>query len=184
MNLLTKQNDSSHSKQSSTNNLSNLVSNAINLDLSYLIKKTEEKIIQYKNEDNSDDVLVDITLDSQKSNIKEKEIDNLPTSESTKKSIEKESPVNKKDLKLNDIFVKLESIKPSSVEPIVALDEKNGISVTLHFARDKPRDDITVIVVTIVNKKECSLKNILFRAIVPKVFLVFFISNCYFFLTL
>lgn len=69
---------------------------------------------------------------------------------------------------LNDINVTLDSIKPGSVPPLTVLDEKNGVSVTLHFAKDRPREDVSVVVVTTISKNPSPLTNYLFQAVVPK----------------
>ncbi|GJQ84041.1 Gga [Trypoxylus dichotomus] len=153
------------------------LSSAMNLDLSYLLGKTkiddESKVTNIL--DSNDDLLVDIT--EEKSDISEKP--DLPKKDCIvtdiigeccpQETLQQNSTMKAKlEVKLSDLYVDLDSIKPSNVLPVVALEEKNGISVTLHFARDKPRDDVTVVVVTIVSKNELALKNILFRAVVPK----------------
>lgn len=51
----------------------------------------------------------------------------------------------------------------------MVIEEKNGISVVLHFARDSPRPDVYVIVVTTMSKNSNALSNYLFQAVVPKV---------------
>ncbi|KRT86702.1 hypothetical protein AMK59_2175, partial [Oryctes borbonicus] len=162
------------------------VSGAMNFDLTYLLEKTkiddESKAAKILDQ-NSDDLLVDITEEkndlSEKPDLPENDYigtDIVGESQFNLQETLLESPIThqscatkaKLEMKLSDLYVELESIKPSGVPPVVALEEKNGISVTLHFARDKPRDDITVVVITIVSKNELPLKNILFRAIVPK----------------
>ncbi|CAG2064218.1 unnamed protein product [Timema podura] len=80
------------------------------------------------------------------------------------------SPAKKLEVKpLADIFVHLESIKPGNIPPLTVLDEKNGISVVLHFAKERPRQDVSVIVVTTLSKNTSPLTNYLFQAVVPKV---------------
>lgn len=69
---------------------------------------------------------------------------------------------------LNDISVSLNSIKPGPVPPLTALDERNGISVILHLARDTPRPDVSVYVVTTISKNSSPLSNYVFQAVVPK----------------
>ncbi|XP_030755451.1 ADP-ribosylation factor-binding protein GGA1 isoform X2 [Sitophilus oryzae] len=69
---------------------------------------------------------------------------------------------------LKEIFVKLEDIKPSSKKSIVALDEKNGITVLLHMAKDKPRPGVIVYVITTISRNEVALTNYMFQAVVPK----------------
>uniref|UniRef100_H3AZ37 Golgi associated, gamma adaptin ear containing, ARF binding protein 2 n=1 Tax=Latimeria chalumnae TaxID=7897 RepID=H3AZ37_LATCH len=74
------------------------------------------------------------------------------------------------EFSLADVFVPLESIKPSSVLPVTAYD-KNGFRVMMHFAKDSPpgRPDVLVIVISMLNTSPLSLKNIVFQAAVPKV---------------
>ncbi|KAK6625256.1 hypothetical protein RUM43_005550 [Polyplax serrata] len=75
----------------------------------------------------------------------------------------------KKDVtSLTDLFVSLETIKPSSIPPINVIEERNGISVTIHVARDTPKEDVSVCVVTTLNKNPSPLTNYLFQAVVPK----------------
>ncbi|KAF7274538.1 hypothetical protein GWI33_012808 [Rhynchophorus ferrugineus] len=75
---------------------------------------------------------------------------------------------NLANVNLKDIFVKLEDIKPSSKKSIVALDEKNGITVLLHMAKDQPRPGVTVYVITTISRNDMPLSNYLFQAVVPK----------------
>lgn len=52
---------------------------------------------------------------------------------------------------------------------MTVIEEKNGISVVLHFARDNPRQDVFVVVITTMSKNLKPLTNYLFQAVVPKV---------------
>lgn len=70
---------------------------------------------------------------------------------------------------LSNIFVSLENIKPSCIPPINLIEEKNGVSVTIHVARDTPKEDVSVYVVTTLSKNPSPLTNYLFQAVVPKV---------------
>lgn len=72
-------------------------------------------------------------------------------------------------IKLKDISMKLEDIKPSSGKSIVALDDKNGLSILLHKAADAPKPLVAIYVVTTISKKPLALQNYLFQAVVPKV---------------
>jgi len=53
--------------------------------------------------------------------------------------------------------------------PITVIEEKNGVSVVLHFAQDSPRSDVSVIVITTMSKNTKPLNNYLFQAVVSKV---------------
>ncbi|KAJ8391832.1 hypothetical protein AAFF_G00084480 [Aldrovandia affinis] len=70
---------------------------------------------------------------------------------------------------LSDVFVSLESIKPSSIAPIVAYD-KRGIRVMLHFAKDCPvgRPDVAVMVISMLSTSSIAVKDVVFQAAVPK----------------
>lgn len=70
---------------------------------------------------------------------------------------------------LTDVSVTLESIKPSNIPPINVIEEKNGITVMLNFAKDTPREDVSVIVVTTLSKNPSPVTNYLLQAVVPKV---------------
>uniref|UniRef100_H2YQA2 VHS domain-containing protein n=1 Tax=Ciona savignyi TaxID=51511 RepID=H2YQA2_CIOSA len=75
------------------------------------------------------------------------------------------------DMSLSDVFVKLESIRPSTFAPLTAYDN-NGIRVMLHFAKDHAtptRTDTLVSVVSIMSTRTNPVHNILFQAAVPKV---------------
>ncbi|XP_076166330.1 ADP-ribosylation factor-binding protein Gga isoform X2 [Ptiloglossa arizonensis] len=69
---------------------------------------------------------------------------------------------------LTHINVSLQDIKPGINPPITVMEEKNGITVVLHFARDNPREDVFVIVITTMSKNVKPLSNYLFQAVVPK----------------
>lgn len=145
------------------------------LDLSFLTGEIKKKL-ESATSQNGDDCMVDITNDHlciATNNITETtEIVTNKTDKTKEDQVEEMASVHnctKAEIKpMNDINVKLESIKPSSVPPLTVLDEKNGISVTLHFAKDKPREDIQVIVVTTISKNSLPLSNYLFQGVVPK----------------
>ncbi|KAI1896193.1 hypothetical protein AGOR_G00092290 [Albula goreensis] len=70
---------------------------------------------------------------------------------------------------LSDVFVSLETIKPSSIAPIVAYD-KNGIRVMLSFAKDCPvgRPDVAVMVLSMLSTSSIPIRDVVFQAAVPK----------------
>lgn len=79
------------------------------------------------------------------------------------------SPAAEPEIKpLTDINISLQDIKPGTIPPMTVIEEKNGISVILHFARDSPRPDVFVIVITTMSKNAKPLNNYLFQAVVPK----------------
>ncbi|GAB6025879.1 hypothetical protein CHUAL_011854 [Chamberlinius hualienensis] len=52
---------------------------------------------------------------------------------------------------LNILNVPIQSVKPANVPPLTLYD-KNGLNVVLHFSKEKPKPDVTVVVVTSINK--------------------------------
>lgn len=96
-------------------------SDSLNLDLNYLLKPSNNENNHEEEhqpiQDTSDDFLVDIS--------DEKMLDVEKNQESDKPK----ECASKIDVKLNDIFVKLENIKPSSHPPLTVL-EKNDITLS------------------------------------------------------
>lgn len=74
---------------------------------------------------------------------------------------------------LNNIFVPMESIKSSQLEPIT-LYNRAGFHVSLHFARDPPpgHPGVAVVVMSAVNTSALDVRDFLFQAAVPKMMLV------------
>lgn len=69
---------------------------------------------------------------------------------------------------LADILVPLESIQPGTLPPL-SLHDKDGLTVVVHFGKDSPRDDVTVMVVSTMSKNiNGPFKNVKFQAAVPK----------------
>ncbi|KAK3580716.1 hypothetical protein CHS0354_005721 [Potamilus streckersoni] len=69
---------------------------------------------------------------------------------------------------LTDIFVPLENIKPGSHPPVNTYD-KNGIKVLIHAAQDRPREDVVVMVISVMSINTNPVKGFIFQAAVPKV---------------
>lgn len=140
----------------SQNSIKDCVDNSLNFDLSYLINQTKENPKNNNSLENSiDDCLVDIADEK----MLEANDDTLP----------KEISVKNSDIKLNDICIRLEDIKPSSIPPLTILSDRNGLTITLHFVKDKPKNDVHVFVVTTTSRNELPITNYLFQAVVPKV---------------
>lgn len=74
---------------------------------------------------------------------------------------------------LKNIFVPMETIKPSNLEPITVFDQ-GGIHVSLHFAKDSPpgHPGVAVVVISTVNTSALHVKDFMFQAAVPKTMLV------------
>ncbi|XP_077426083.1 ADP-ribosylation factor-binding protein GGA2-like isoform X2 [Vanacampus margaritifer] len=70
---------------------------------------------------------------------------------------------------LKNIFVPMETIKPSQLEPITIYDQ-GGIHVSLHFARDPPpaHPGVAVVVISTVNTSSLEVTDFIFQAAVPK----------------
>lgn len=70
---------------------------------------------------------------------------------------------------LNNTFIQLETIKPSIQIPSLNLYNKNNMNIMLHFARDSPSKNVSVIVISTTNTSmHHELKNFLFQAAVTK----------------
>ncbi|CAI5679937.1 unnamed protein product [Oreochromis niloticus] len=79
------------------------------------------------------------------------------------------SPGRGQEVSLANVFVPLDTIKPSNVCPVTAYD-KNGVRVLLHFATDSPpgRPDVLVMVASMLNTATQPVKNIVLQAAVPR----------------
>ncbi|XP_060083664.1 ADP-ribosylation factor-binding protein GGA1-like isoform X2 [Ylistrum balloti] len=71
-------------------------------------------------------------------------------------------------LSLADVFVPLEKIQPSAMAPVNAYD-RNGLKMVIHCAKDRPREDVSVMVVSVISTNTNPVKNFSFQAAVPKV---------------
>ncbi|XP_045536554.1 ADP-ribosylation factor-binding protein GGA3 [Papilio machaon] len=166
-------------------------------DLDFFIKKEDEKIDSPETSEAAkqlnDDVMVDITQNTvdNSSNIKDSPLDSildlgLPLvnnvtnvdieSTVTKTEVNttpepKDTTKNNKysDVKpLTDINVTLQSIRPSKVPPLTVFEEEGGLTVVLHFCRDKPRPDVNVIVISTTSKNTSPIEDYKFQAVLPK----------------
>ncbi|ESP03919.1 hypothetical protein LOTGIDRAFT_230220 [Lottia gigantea] len=71
-------------------------------------------------------------------------------------------------LPLTDITVPLESVKPGDHQPVSVLD-KNNVKILLHIGKDRPRPDVTVMVVSTISTSPHQITNFVFQAAVPKI---------------
>uniref|UniRef100_A0A182RY19 GAT domain-containing protein n=1 Tax=Anopheles funestus TaxID=62324 RepID=A0A182RY19_ANOFN len=77
--------------------------------------------------------------------------------------------VTKPELKaLADIVIDLDCIQPSREPSRTVLDDKEGLQITLNFAADHPRPDVTVIVISTINQGRTSIPSFQFDASVRK----------------
>ncbi|KAJ2949231.1 hypothetical protein O0L34_g6182 [Tuta absoluta] len=137
----------------------------------------------------TDDVMVDISTDSDptacnynNSNSKpDSPLDaildlGLPLNGKTEEVVEnkenvlvKKDSVKKCDVKpLTDIHVTLHGVHPSKVPPMTVLEESEGVTVVLHYCRDKPRPDVNVVVVSTTSRCGQPIDDYKFQAVVPK----------------
>ncbi|KAF6021443.1 GGA3 [Bugula neritina] len=68
---------------------------------------------------------------------------------------------------LTNIHVPLNSVKPGDLPPLAVYD-KNTVKLVVHFAQNKPRDDVNVMVISITSHKNTPIKSVIFQAAVPK----------------
>lgn len=146
-------------------------------DLSKTTNMKNDKVsdIQFKSNDNfpsyndtnSQTIIecdVNEKIDTNQCNNRLSTWDAASVTPSTENSISPEPEIKP----LTDININLHDIKPGINPPITVIEEKNGISVVLHFARDNPRKDVFVVVITTMSKNLKPLTNYLFQAVVPK----------------
>ncbi len=69
---------------------------------------------------------------------------------------------------LAELEIDINSIEPSDEPPRVLLDERKGLKVMLNFAKDRPRDDVLVVVITVINQGAQQVKNFHFDSSVSK----------------
>eukprot|EP00105_Crassostrea_gigas_P019805 XP_011438416.1 PREDICTED: ADP-ribosylation factor-binding protein GGA1 isoform X1 [Crassostrea gigas] len=94
----------------------------------------------------------------------------LPVSQPSQTSTPSSNPFKQgtEALNLTDVFVPLESIQPDGTAPLNAYD-KNGLKIVIHVAKNKPREDVKVMVVSTISTNTNPIKNFVFQAAVPKV---------------
>ncbi|XP_037544818.1 ADP-ribosylation factor-binding protein GGA1 [Nematolebias whitei] len=73
------------------------------------------------------------------------------------------------DVTLANVFVPLESIKPSSLLPVTVFDG-HSLRVLFHFARDSPpcRPDVLVVIISMLSSAPAPVTNIHFQVTAPK----------------
>lgn len=79
------------------------------------------------------------------------------------------SPAKTSEPSLANVFVPLESIRPSKLLPVTMYD-KDGVRLMMHFAMDCPpgRPDVLVMVVSMLNTAPLPVRNSVLQAAVPK----------------
>ncbi|KAM3863483.1 ADP-ribosylation factor-binding protein GGA1-like [Diretmus argenteus] len=73
------------------------------------------------------------------------------------------------EVTLTEVFVPLESIKPSSLLPVTVFDG-HSLRVLFHFARDSPpsRPDVLVVIISMLSSAPVPVTNISFHTSAPK----------------
>ncbi|XP_062555897.1 ADP-ribosylation factor-binding protein GGA1 [Armigeres subalbatus] len=80
-----------------------------------------------------------------------------------------EAPKSKPEFKsLAEIVIDLDNIQPSREPSRTVLNEKDGLQITLNFANDHPRSDVTVIVISTINQGRVEIPSFYFDASVRK----------------
>ncbi|XP_018330161.1 ADP-ribosylation factor-binding protein GGA1 isoform X2 [Agrilus planipennis] len=159
-------------KNASKDETKDVISEALNLDLNYLISKENkdskrDELHYCLPEDKDDEILVDIGKDLAYDSLSECSDSSFRGQEcSGLKSIKEEE--NKRNLNIDDIFIRLADIEPSGIPPLTILKEVQDVTVTLQFGKNKPKEFVQVVVVTTINKNKQSLNNYLFQVVVPK----------------
>ncbi|XP_050081159.1 ADP-ribosylation factor-binding protein GGA1 [Anopheles maculipalpis] len=96
----------------------------------------------------------------------------LPARSNAEEEASSSAPVEtvvKPELKaLADIVIDLDSIQPSREPSRTVLDDKEGLQITLNFAADHPRPDVTVIVISTINQGRTTIPSFQFDASVRK----------------
>lgn len=74
-----------------------------------------------------------------------------------------------KDVKsLAEITIDLDTIMPSNESPRTVMDEPEGLKIMLNFAKDRPRSDVAVIVISTINQGKQGITDFQFDASVKK----------------
>ncbi|CAH2096017.1 unnamed protein product [Euphydryas editha] len=98
-------------------------------------------------------------------------ISNVPVESKENSTIVQKEIVKSKtcDIKpLTDINLTIQSVHPSKIPPLTVFEEDDGLTVVLHFCKDKPRPDVNVIVVSTTSKNSSPIEDYKFQAVVPK----------------
>lgn len=87
--------------------------------------------------------------------------------EMVKQTLNQTANFNKR---LADVAIDLNTIRPHDIHgPRCILNDKLGLKIILNFAKDKPRADVAVLVITTTNQSHLPVKNYQFEASVSKV---------------
>uniref|UniRef100_A0A2M4ANL2 Putative cytosolic sorting protein/adp-ribosylation factor effector gga n=1 Tax=Anopheles triannulatus TaxID=58253 RepID=A0A2M4ANL2_9DIPT len=91
-----------------------------------------------------------------------------PTPPATTQQQQQQQPTKPELKALADIVIDLDAITPSREPSRTVLDDKEGLQITLNFAADHPRPDVTVIVISTINQGRTGIPSFQFDASVRK----------------
>lgn len=80
-------------------------------------------------------------------------------------AVELPEPIKKS---LAELEIDVNNMEPSNEPPRVLVDEIKGLKILMNFAKDRPREDVLVIVLTVINQGSQIVKNFQFDASVSK----------------
>jgi len=92
----------------------------------------------------------------------------FPKDENKSKSENKETTSSKEPKYLSDIVINFNEILPSNHQQIILTDSKEGLKVTLDFAKNKPLEHTSVLVVSITNQSQLPIGDFKLDAFVNK----------------
>lgn len=161
------------------------INNGAVFDLDFFTKpekpiQEEVKVLKTPIVTPTDDIMVDISTATVPKKLindsQDIDILNLGIDDKVKRVISKENDVkeDKNDdiakvvRPLTDINVTIQSVHPSKVPPLTAFEEDDGVTVVLHFCKDKPRPDVYVIVISTTSKSSSPIEDYKFQSVVPK----------------
>lgn len=94
---------------------------------------------------------------------------NTTTVIDAKQDVTKSESVSLEMKPLTELIVDINSIKPGNEPPRIIMDEPEGLKIMLNFARDHPREDVSVIVITTINQNTAPINNYQFDGSISKV---------------
>lgn len=108
--------------------------------------------------DPTDDVMVDISI---------KEKPSIKLSKDCELKVEKE--IKMAEVKpLSDIHITLDEVAPGNMGPMVVFKEDGGLCMLLHFCKNRPREDVYVIVMSTTSRIASPIDDYKFQAAVSK----------------
>ena len=114
------------------------------------------------NEASGDDSLLDTTKDVSKPN--QEELTNSSQEVKTTKEVSNPSLVN-----LSDIQLHMSEIIPDpALAPVIVQSPESGLAVSLHFTKNKPRDGVSVVILSVANHHSQPVSELELRVVLSK----------------